>query len=166
MERTTQLYSLAYTQGRTYLLAAIFVLGNILLPQLTHFVPQGGFIFLPIYFFTLIAAYKYGWKAGLLVGVLSPVINHLLFGMPALAVMPAILVKSVLLVAAAAYIAHRTSKVSLVGLVAVVLFYQVVGTLVEWAMVGDFAAAVVDFRLGLVGMAIQIVGGYFLLKRL
>lgn len=95
MQTTTlNLYSLGYSQAKTYLIAAAFVVGNILLPQLAHTVPQGGFIFLPIYFFTLVAAYKYGWKAGLLTAVLSPVVNHLLFGMPPLAVLPAILLPS------------------------------------------------------------------------
>ena len=55
--------------------------GNIVLPQLCHLVPQG-LILLPIYFFTLIGAYKYGWQVGLLTAVLSPLANHLLFGMP------------------------------------------------------------------------------------
>ena len=95
MQTTTlKLYTLSYSEMKTYLMAMIFAAGNILLPQLVHFVPQGGFIFLPIYFFTLIAAYKYGWKVGLLTAILSPVINHLLFGMPPLPVLPAILPKS------------------------------------------------------------------------
>ena len=64
METSVKLYSLQYTQAKTYLFATLFVIGNIVLPQLAHTVPQGGFIFLPIYFFTLIAAYKYGWQAG------------------------------------------------------------------------------------------------------
>lgn len=39
-------------------------------------------MFLPIYFFTLVAAFRCGWKVGLLTAVLSPVVNCLLFGMP------------------------------------------------------------------------------------
>ena len=98
---TTRLYSLPFSNVRTYLFALLFVAGNIALPQLCHLIPSGGPAFLPIYFFTLIAAYKYGLRVGLLTALLSPAANHLLFGMPALAVLPAILVKSGLLAAAA-----------------------------------------------------------------
>lgn len=39
---TLRLYSLEYKQAKTYLAVALFVAGNILLPQLCHLVPQGG----------------------------------------------------------------------------------------------------------------------------
>ena len=94
METSAKLYSLPFGNVKTYLFALLFVAGNIALPQLCHLVPAGGPTLLPIYFFTLIAAYKYGFKVGLLTALLSPVINHLLFAMPAAAVLPAILIKS------------------------------------------------------------------------
>lgn len=93
METSAKLYSLPFGNVKTYLFALLFVAGNIALPQLCHLVPAGGPTLLPIYFFTLIAAYKYGFKVGLLTALLSPVINHLLFAMPAAAVLPAILIK-------------------------------------------------------------------------
>ena len=164
MNATVKLYSYNFSSIKTYLFATLFVVGNIIAPQLAHFVPQGGFIFLPIYFFTLIAAYKYGLKVGLLTAILSPVINHLLFGMPPMAVLPAILVKSVLLAGAASYLARRSNAVTLLNLVLAVLFYQVAGTLLEWALVRDFAVAVQDFRIGIPGMLLQIFGGFGLLK--
>ena len=102
MESTTvKLYSLNYGNVRTYLAASLFIVGNILFPQFFHLIPQGGITWLPIYFFTLIGAYKYGWKVGLLTAVLSPIINSLLFGMPMPTVLPAILLKSLLLAIAA-----------------------------------------------------------------
>lgn len=97
METSAKLYSLPFGNVKTYLFVLLFVAGNIALPQLCHLVPAGGPTLLPIYFFTLIAAYKYGFKVGLLTALLSPVINHLLFAMPAAAVLPAILIKSGLL---------------------------------------------------------------------
>ena len=42
--------------------------------------------------------------------------------------------------------------------------YQVVGTLIEWVLVGDFYLAAQDFRIGIPGMLLQIFGGYALLK--
>lgn len=164
MESTTNLYSLSLKSYKSYLYAAAFVAGNIILPQLCHLIPNGGLMILPIYFFTLIAAYKYGWRVGLMCGVASPLINHMLFGMPGGEVLPIILIKSMLLVAAASYVAHKTKRVSIALLARVVFFYQVVGTLIEWAMVQNFYVAVQDFRLGILGMHIQFIGGYFLLK--
>ena len=77
MDTTFKFVSLTYTQTKTYLFAALFLLGNILLPQLCHCVELGGPTWLPIYFFTLIGAYKYGMRLGLLVAVLSPLLLHM-----------------------------------------------------------------------------------------
>lgn len=166
METTTKLYALSFHDVKTYLFAFLFIAGNIALPQLCHLIPAGGPTFLPIYFFTLIAAYKYGFRVGLLTALLSPVVNSALFGMPALAVLPAILIKSTLLAGAAAWIARRTQKVSLTGLLMAILAYQVIGTAFEWMLCGDFLTAVQDFRIGVPGMLLQWFGGYALLKAL
>ena len=84
---TVRLYSLGYGQAKTYWTAFLFVAGNVLLPQLCHLFPLGGVRWLPIYFFTLVGAYKYGWRVGLLTAVASPWLNSALFGMPAAAVL-------------------------------------------------------------------------------
>ena len=155
MQTTVKLYSLSYSNVKTYMVAALFIAGNIILPQLCHLIPQGGMILLPIYFFTLIAAYKYGWKAGLITAVLSPAVNSLCFGMPALALLPVILVKSSLLAVFAALAASRFQKVSLLLLAVVVVAYQLVGGVAEWAITGSLDAALQDFRLGYPGMLLQ-----------
>lgn len=166
MNATVKLYSLPYSNVKTYLTTSLFVLGNLALPQLFHLMPQGGVIWLPIYFFTLIGAYKYGWKVGLLTAVLSPLINSLLFGMPAWGVLPAIMLKSTLLALAAGYVAHRWQKVSLPLMLAVVLSYQVIGTLGEWMMSGSFYTAIQDFRIGIPGMLLQVLGDYLFIKHI
>ena len=139
MQTAVKLYSLGYSDIKTYMVAALFIAGNIVLPQLCHLIPQGGMILLPIYFFTLIAAYKFGWKAGLLTAVLSPVVNSLCFGF---------------------------QKVSLLLLAVVVVAYQLVGGVAEWAITGSLDAALQDFRLGYPGMLLQIAGGYAVLRYL
>lgn len=163
---TAKLYTLGYAEAKTYVAALLFILGNIILPQIFHLVPQGGMTWLPIYFFTLIGAYKYGWKVGLLTAVLSPVVNSALFGMPMPAVLPAILLKSVLLAVAAGFAASHYKKASLALLIGVVLSYQVVGTLGEWAMKGDLFLAAQDFRIGVPGMLLQILGGWLFINRI
>lgn len=166
METTVKLYSLPYKNVKTYLTALLFIAGNLVLPQLFHLIPQGGTTWLPIYFFTLVGAYKYGWKAGLLTAVASPLLNSWLFGMPMPAVLPAILLKSVILAIAAGYAARRFRKITLPLLLAVVLTYQILGTLGEWAMTGNFYDAVQDFRIGIPGMLLQIAGGYAVIRYL
>ena len=148
METTVKLYSLNYSNVKTYLATSLFIVGNILFPRLFHLIPLGGLTWLPIYFFTLIGAYKYGWKVGLL------------------AVLPAILLKSVLLAIAAGWAAQRFGRISIPVLAGVVLFYQIIGTLGEWMYIGNFYNAVQDFRIGIPGMCLQVLGGYLFIKYL
>lgn len=123
-------------------------------------------VWLPIYFFTLVGAYKYGWKVGLLTAVLSPMANSVLFGMPIMTALPAILLKSVLLAVSAGYAASHFRKASLGLLIGVVLTYQFSGTLGEWAMKGDFWLAIQDFRIGIPGMLLQIFGGWIFINKI
>ena len=157
---------MSFRESKTYVMSALFVAGNIILPQLCHLVPQGGLTWLPIYFFTLIAAYRYGLAAGLLTAVVSPVANSLLFGMPAAAMLPIILTKSVLLAVAASFFARRAGGVVLWAVAAAVVAYQSVGLLAEWGMSGSLAAAFQDVRIGWPGLLVQVFGGYALMKRL
>lgn len=166
MQTTLKLYSLEYKEAKTYLTASLFILGNVIVPQLFHFIPQGGVIWLPIYFFTLVGAYKYGWRVGLLTALASPIVNSWLFGMPQVAGLPAILLKSVLLAAFAGMAAARFRKASLWMLLSVVLAYQVIGTLGEWIMKGDFYLAVQDFRIGVPGMFVQVFGGWLFINHI
>ena len=121
MITTAKLNYLSLGNTKTYVLASLFVLGNLVFPQLAHLIPQGGLILLPIYFFTLIAAYKYGFFVGMLTAIFSPLINSLLFAMPPVAVLPAIMIKSIVLVIAASLAAKHFGKVSFLGVVLAVL---------------------------------------------
>lgn len=163
---TLNLYSLDYRESKTYLAVSLFVLGNILLPQLCHLIPNGGITLLPIYFFTLVGAYKYGWKVGLLTAILSPLVNHLLFQMPMLNMLPAIMIKSTLLAIFAGLAANYFKRISILILALVVLSYQLVGTVGEWIVIGDFYKAIQDFRIGIPGMLLQIFGGYAIIRYL
>jgi len=162
--KTLNLYSFKYTDIRAYIAAILFITGNIALPQLLHLVPQGGTTWLPIYFFTLIAAYKYGWRVGLMTAVLSPLVNSVLFGMPPVSALPVIVVKSVLLAAAASIAAHRLQRISIPILIGVVLAYQITGTVAEWLICGSWHTAFQDFRIALPGMLLQVFGGYCIIK--
>ena len=158
---TAQRYS--FSQWRTYLAALVFIAGNILVPQLCHPIPDGGLIFLPIYFFTLVGAFKCGWKVGILTAVLSPVVNCALFGMPPVASLPAILIKSLALVGAVALVSRKMGF-SFWSVAVAVLAYQLVGMCAEFFMDFNLMHSLQDVRIGWPGILIQIVGGWALLK--
>ena len=161
-----RLYSLGWREARTYMFALLFIAGNIVLPQLCHLIPQGGLILLPIYFFTLIAAYKFGFRVGLLTAILSPLVNSLFFGMPPAAALPIIMIKGVLLAGAAAWMANRSKGATLLALIGVVLSYQLVGGAIEWALTGRIASALQDWKLGWPGMLLQAMGGWLVINYL
>lgn len=166
MEKTKaiSLYQLGYSELKTYLMAALFVIGNIVLPQLCHLIPHGGLIFLPIYFFTLFGAYKYGYTVGLLTAIASPIVNNLMFGMPPTAMLAPILTKSVILAIAAAFVAQRFHKATIPFIALAVIASQFLGSLMEWGITGSMASALQDVSLGIPGILLQIIGVWALLK--
>ena len=56
--------TLSFKQAKTYAVASLFIVGNIVLPQLCHFIPQGGLRWLPIYFFPRTGAFLDGRNVG------------------------------------------------------------------------------------------------------
>ena len=86
--------------------------------------------------------------------------------MPPLAVLPAILTKSVTLALVAGFAADYFKRISIPILLFVVLGYQMIGTSIEFFMVDSFREAIQDFRLGIPGMLIQVFGGYAVIRYL
>lgn len=166
MQNTITLQSLTFKQSRTWLFATLFILGNIMLPALVHTVPGGGPTWLPIYFFTLVGAYRYGWRVGLLTALMSPVINSALTGMPAVAVLPAIIVKSSLLALFASLAARRFKTVSIAVIALVIVAYQTIGSLIEWGITRDLSVALQDVRMAWPGMLVQLIGGWAVINTL
>ena len=98
--------------------------------------------------------------------LLSPLINCIGFGMPAMAMLPAIMLKSSLLAILASYAATKSAIPTVVGMLAVIVGYQLLGTLGEWAITGSLYAATQDLRIGLPGMAVQLLLGLPMVKLL
>lgn len=164
MEANIRLYSLSYSEIRTYMMAALFVACNIALPQLFHLIPQGGIIFSPLSLVIMAGAYKFGWRAALLAAVASPIVNHLLFGMPAVNVMTLMAVKLSLLAIIAGLAAHYFKSVNLLILVGVVLTTKAFEFLAEYILTGNVTATVADFTIGWPGLLLQVFGTYAILK--
>ena len=66
----------------------------------------------------------------------------------------------------AGYAASQCRKASPGLLLGVVLAYQLVGMLGEWATKGDFWLAAQDFRIGIPGMLLQIFGSWLFINRI
>ena len=164
METTARLYTLNYDEVKTYIWATVFVACNLVLPQVFHLIPQGGIIFSPLSLVILAGAYKFGWKTGLLAALFSPVVNHLLTGMPAAEVMPVMALKLAVLAMVAGLAAQHFKTVSLPLLVGVVIVSKTIGCLGEFALTGGIEATIADFTIGWPGLLLQVIGAWLILK--
>ena len=154
--------SFGLADPKLYLATAAMVLGNLALPWAVHRIPQGGQMLLPILFFTLIAGWRFGLKAGLLTGLLSPLANHFLTGMPPTAMLQGLLLSSALLGVLAGLAGGRKATVALLALV--VLGHQAL-TLAPLLAHGA-GAMLAGFRFHLPGVLLQILGGWAVLGTL
>ena len=164
MEANVRLYALNYDEAKTYLWATVFVACNLVLPQLFHLIPQGGVIFSPLSLVILAGAYKFGWKTGLLAALASPLVNHLITGMPAWEVMPVMTMKLAVLALVAGLAAQRFKTVSLPLLIGVILVSKIIEALGELAITGGIAATIADFTIGWPGLLLQVFGAWLILK--
>jgi len=84
--------ALEFRDARLYIFSAAFISLDVLVPWLTHHFGgvQAGSTFLPMFFFILLAGLSGGWRAGLLVGLCTPLISFGVSGMPLLPVLPQI----------------------------------------------------------------------------
>ena len=166
MGTNARLYSFNYSELRTYLWSMLFVACNILLPQVFHLVPQGGIVFAPLSLVILAGSYKLGWKTGLLAAVASPLVNHLLTGMPAWDMLPLMTLKLAALALIAGLAAQHFKRVSLPLIVGVVLVAELLGALAELLLTGGIASTIQDFSVGYPGLLLQVAGTWLVCKYL
>jgi len=164
MEASVRLYSLNYDEVKTYLWAAVFIACNLVLPQVFHLIPQGGVIFSPLSLVILVGAYKFGWKTGLLAAILSPLVNHLVTGMPAWPVLQVMTMKLAVLAIVAGLAAQYFKTVSLPLIIGVVLVSKAIGALGELLLTGGIEATIADFTIGWPGLLLQVFGAWLILK--
>jgi len=155
--------NLEFMNWRYYVFTLLFIGGNLFFPWLAHSFPLGGPKFLPIYFFVLIGAYKFGWRVGIITAIMSPLANHFLTGMPPLPMLPTILVKGITMAVLASYISYKTKKLSFQNLAIIIIGYQTVGMIFEWIYTSSLSKAVQDFIIGYPGLLIQLFVGFLLL---
>ena len=164
MNTSTRLYTLTYDEAKTYLWATIFVACNLVLPQVFHIIPQGGIIFAPLSLVILAGAYKFGWRVGLIAALTSPLVNHLITGMPAWNILPVMTFKLAVQALTAGFTAQHFKKVTLPLLIGVVLTSMLTGGLGELVLTGSIEATIQDFTIGWPGILLQVIGAYLVCK--
>ncbi|MGB8706912.1 MAG: ECF transporter S component [Dehalococcoidia bacterium] len=87
------LVTLKYKDIRSYLLTAAFVMLAVFVPWVFHQFHLAGPTFLPMHIFVLIAGLLFGWRSGLLVGLFTPLVSYFISGMPALNVLPQVVIE-------------------------------------------------------------------------
>jgi uncharacterized membrane protein len=87
------LEALKYKDIRSYLLTAAFVALAVFVPWVFHQFHLAGPTFLPMHIFVLIAALLFGWRAGLLVGLSTPLVSYFISGMPAITILPQVIIE-------------------------------------------------------------------------
>ena len=149
---------------RAYLFGMAFIVGNVALPLICHQFAFGGSTLLPIYFFALIAGYKFGYKVGLFTAVLSPLANMALTGMPPAYIMPIIMLKGATLAVFASLVANYSKKISITNLLIVVVAYQLVTSAIVFIITQNKVLALSDVVVGYPGLLLQVIGGYLILS--
>ena len=72
------------TALRKRILAALFLAIGLILPFITMQIPAVGKMLCPMHIPVLLCGYICGWPYGLLIGIITPLLRGVLFGMPAL----------------------------------------------------------------------------------
>jgi LytS/YehU family sensor histidine kinase len=87
------LMALKYKDIQSYLLTAALVMLAVFVPWVFHQFHLAGPTFLPMHIFVLITGLLFGWRAGLLVGLFTPLVSYFISGLPALNVLPQVVIE-------------------------------------------------------------------------
>jgi uncharacterized membrane protein len=87
------LLALKYKDIRSYLLTAAFIVLAVFIPWVFHQFHLAGPTFLPMHIFVLIAGLLFGWRAGLLVGLFTPLTSYFISGLPSLNILPQVVIE-------------------------------------------------------------------------
>ncbi len=86
-------WTLKYTDVRSYVFAVVFTALAVAVPWGFHQFHLAGPTFLPMHIFVFAAGLLFGWRVGLMVGLLAPLSSYAISGMPMLPVLPQIVIE-------------------------------------------------------------------------
>lgn len=145
---TNHTNTLSFTNVKLYIASIALATANVLAPIVLHQFGQTGQVLLPIYFFSLVAGLKFGWRCGLITALLSPMVSFWLTAMPARPIIGLVIVKSIMLGTISGLLAQRSKNTFWVSLLTVVITQVSVGALSQ-----NFT----DITIGYPGLALQVL---------
>ncbi len=84
---------LKYTDIRSYIFTFTFISLAVATPWVFHQFHLAGPTFLPMHIFVLAAGLFFGWRAGLMVGLFTPLASYATSGMPVITILPQIVLE-------------------------------------------------------------------------
>lgn len=117
-------------------LTALFIAAGLILPVFFHMVSMSGAIFLPMHIPVLLGGLFLGWRSGLIIGAVTPLLSSLLTGMPPLLPMAPMMAAELGLYGLTGGYLYRSRRFPLP---AALLLAMLAGRLGTAAMVGLFA---------------------------
>lgn len=86
---------LTFGEIKYYIFSLTFTGLAVFVPWFLHNFTMAGSKFLPMHFFVMIAGFLFGWRTGLIVGAMSPLLSYSLTQMPAMAILPQVILELV-----------------------------------------------------------------------
>lgn len=152
---------LTFSDIRLYIFAGVLVAVDVVVPWACHRVhPLAGPVFLPMFFFSLLAGLLFGWQVGLLVGFLTPLVSYATSGMPVLQRLPQVVVQNSVFGTAVGLLQQRfrlgTVQALLGALASGYLALGLAITAVYWGTVSPLMAVWQTIQQGWPGIAVQL----------
>lgn len=146
-----------FLEYRLYLISSVILVGSLTVPFVSHFFGIAGQIFMPLYLFALLAGLVYGWRCGLLVGLLAPLISFSITQMPVMQILPFVMVKSALLGLISGFVMEQSKGKKLYLCAGIgVIFSLLIGNLLLYISVNNIVMAQMDFLTGYPGIILLL----------
>lgn len=101
---------IAFAGVPAVLVETVFVAATVLMPIAAHTLGWPVFVVLPMFWGVMLSGVVFGWKTGLVVGALSPVLNFVLTGMPIAPLVPIMTVELAVYGALPALLAQKAFR--------------------------------------------------------
>ena len=144
-----------HTSIRRLVMTALCVALGVVLPQALHAVPNAGNVLLPMHIPVLLCGLTCSWAYGLGCGVLTPLMSHLVTGMPPAAVLPAMVCE----LAAYGLISGLAAKYIHTGTRTLALYIRLVSAMLLGRVVYGVTNALI-FRAGAYSMEVFLTAAF------
>ncbi len=84
---------LTFSEENYYIFTAVFTASAVFFPWLAHQFHVAGPVFVPMHFFVIIAGLLFGWRAGMVVGAVSPLLSYGITHLPSMVILPEIMLE-------------------------------------------------------------------------